>query len=53
MCMRIFTHAYIHRYQTADGGQQDLVTLQDVFLRAEGDTFRNSQAKEGQVRICM
>ena len=27
------------------------MTLQDVFLRTEGDTFRKPQAKEGQVGI--
>mmetsp|Transcript_14296 Transcript_14296/g.33042 ORF Transcript_14296/g.33042 Transcript_14296/m.33042 type:complete len:404 (+) Transcript_14296:54-1265(+) len=38
------------KYKSADGGQQDLMFLQDVFFRAEGDTFRTSNTKEGQTR---
>jgi len=38
------------KYESADGGQQDLLYLQDVFFRAEGDTFRVSNTKEGQTR---
>lgn len=38
------------KFESAEGGQQDLLNLQNFFFRAEGDTFRKPQVKEGQTR---
>ena len=38
------------KYDTADGGQQDPVNLNDFYFRAEGDFFRGSSVKEGWTR---
>eukprot|EP00285_Hemiselmis_virescens_P015412 CAMPEP_0173390006 /NCGR_PEP_ID=MMETSP1356-20130122/14238_1 /TAXON_ID=77927 ORGANISM="Hemiselmis virescens, Strain PCC157" /NCGR_SAMPLE_ID=MMETSP1356 /ASSEMBLY_ACC=CAM_ASM_000847 /LENGTH=402 /DNA_ID=CAMNT_0014347311 /DNA_START=48 /DNA_END=1256 /DNA_ORIENTATION=- len=38
------------KYESADGGQMDLLFLQDVFTRAEGDNFRKANEREGQTR---